>query len=211
MALGGLAGALVGWWLARHPDLVDPRGGADAWPLPAALAMGVGAGVVAAVSLRPDHYGLLAGLFSALFAIGLVVLAGTDFKRRVLPNRLTYSLLIFALAVSWAWPDRSVVDALVGCAVATVIAVALIALGLLASGGRNPGGAFGLGDMKLILVLGALLGWPLGVRALILGTIFGGIAALLVMVRSGRSQTIAYGPYLIAGGLLALLWPAQMG
>ena len=211
MLLAGVTCALAGWWLAHHPQLVDQRGEETPWPIAGSITLTVVAGGVGAISLRPNHYGIVAGVFSALFGIGLVMLAGTDFKRRVLPNRLTYSLLIMALAVAWVWPDRSMVDAFVGCAISLGIAAALIALGLIASGGRNPGGAFGVGDMKLIVLLGALLGWPLDATALILGSALGGIAAVVVMIRSGRGQTIAYGPYLIAGGLVALLWPGRLG
>jgi leader peptidase (prepilin peptidase)/N-methyltransferase len=209
--LSGIPGGLVGWWLARHPGLVDPHGEATPWPLPGSIALAIATAVVSVLSLRPSHYALGTGLISALFGIGLVTLAGTDFKRRVLPNRLTYPLLLFAIAVSWIWPDRSVVDVLLGCGAALAIAAGLIVLGLLASGGRNAGGAFGIGDMKLIVLLGALLGWPLVLRALILGTALGGVVALGVMMRSGRGQTIAYGPYLIAGGVVALLWPTGLG
>lgn len=209
--LGGILGGLAGWWLARHPSLMDPRGGATPWPLPGSIALAIATAAVSVLSLRPGHYHFGPGLISALFGIGLVTLAGADFKRRILPNRLTYPLLLFAIGISWVWPDRSVIDALLGCAASLVIAAGLIILGLLASGGRNPGGAFGIGDMKLIVLLGALLGWPLVLRALILGTAVGGVVALGVMIRSGRGQTIAYGPYLIAGGVVALLWPTGLG
>ncbi len=173
--------------------------------------MALAAGGVCALSLRPSHYGIGTGLLSAVFGVGLVTLAGTDFKRRILPNRLTYTLLLLALAFAWAWPDRSVTDVLLGFGFAVAVAAGLIVLGLITSGGRNPGGAFGVGDMKLIVLLGALLGWPLGARALILGAVFGGVVALGIMIRSGRGQTIAYGPYLIAGGLIVLLWPGGFG
>ncbi len=210
-ALGGMAGALAGWWLAHHPQVVDPRGEESAWPLPGAIALALTAGVVAALSLRTGHHDLGPGILSAVFAIALVTLAGTDFKRHVLPNRVTYPLIAAALAFAWAWPDRSIVDALVGGAVGVGISIGLIALSLLASGGRNPGAAFGIGDMKLIVLLGVLLGWPLSIRALLLGTALGGVAALVALIRSGRGQAIAYGPYLIAGGLFVLLWPGAFG
>ncbi len=209
--LGGFIGAMAGWWLAHHPHLADRLGGDAPWPTPGSILVALAAGSVCALSLRPNHYSIGTGLLSAFFGVGLVMLAGTDFRRRILPNRLTYTLLIVALAFAWAWPDRSVVDVLLGSAFALAIAAGLIALGLIVSGGRNPGGAFGVGDMKLIVLLGALLGWPLGARALILGAAIGGVVALGVMIRSGRGQTIAYGPYLIAGGLISLLWPGGLG
>lgn len=211
MILGAVGCATCGWRASHHPQVVDQRGEEAPWPLPAAIVMALAAGSVGALSLRPNHYGFAAGLLSAGFGVGLIALAGTDFKRRVLPNRLTYPLVVAALAFAWAWPDRSVVDVLVGCAASLALAAGLIVLGLLVSGGRNPGGAFGVGDMKLIVLLGALLGWPLVLRALILGTAVGGVVALGVMIRSGRGQTIAYGPYLIAGGVVALLWPTGLG
>jgi leader peptidase (prepilin peptidase)/N-methyltransferase len=66
----------------------------------------------------------------------------------------------------------------------------------------------GGGDMKLGAMLGAFLGWKLGLLALLLGVLAGGAVAvvLLLLGRKGRKDAIPFGPYLALGGAVALLW-----
>jgi prepilin signal peptidase PulO-like enzyme (type II secretory pathway) len=64
---------------------------------------------------------------------------------------------------------------------------------------------WGTGDLKLLILLGAILGWPLMLWALFLGVVAGGFGAATAFAR--RKRTLAYGPYLVAGGLVALLLP----
>ena len=71
-------------------------------------------------------------------------------------------------------------------------------------------GDMGLGDIKLAAVLGTGMGW-LSWNAVVAGTfltfLLGGIVALLGLAlgRWTRKQHIAFGPFMLAGTLLALL------
>jgi leader peptidase (prepilin peptidase)/N-methyltransferase len=70
-----------------------------------------------------------------------------------------------------------------------------------------------LGDVKLATSLGTLLAWFSwrlllvgGFAGFLLGGVFAG--ALLVSRRAGRKQPIPFGPFMIAGAILAVLaWP----
>jgi len=66
----------------------------------------------------------------------------------------------------------------------------------------------GGGDMKLGAMLGAFLGWPLGLLALFAGVLAGGIVALtlLALGRRGRKDAIPFGPFLALGGAISALW-----
>lgn len=69
--------------------------------------------------------------------------------------------------------------------------------------------AIGLGDVKLAPVLGLYLGW-LGRAAWITGLfgtfVLGGLfaVALLLFSRAGRKDTMPYGPFMLAGTVLAV-------
>jgi leader peptidase (prepilin peptidase) / N-methyltransferase len=71
-----------------------------------------------------------------------------------------------------------------------------------------PGG-MGFGDVKLAGVLGLYLGW-LGWSSVLVGTfagfLLGGIVGALLMTlrRAGRKTAIAFGPYMLAGAMLAI-------
>jgi len=70
------------------------------------------------------------------------------------------------------------------------------------------GKGMGLGDAKLMIPLGLILGWPnvlLSVfLAFITGAIFG--VGLIVTGKRKLKQAIPFGPFLIMGGLIALIW-----
>jgi leader peptidase (prepilin peptidase)/N-methyltransferase len=77
--------------------------------------------------------------------------------------------------------------------------------------------AFGMGDVKLAGLIGALIGFPaifyVLVYAILLGG-FGAIVAILLQVvqRRGYSafMAIPYGPYLILAGYVFLLFGPQL-
>ncbi|MHB0928975.1 MAG: A24 family peptidase, partial [Candidatus Nanopelagicales bacterium] len=70
-------------------------------------------------------------------------------------------------------------------------------------------GGMGMGDVKLALSIGALtgyLGWAYVVGATALGFMSGGAlsAALLASRRTGRKDTIPFGPFMLLGAFLVL-------
>lgn len=148
-----------------------------------------------------DHVGaaLLAGFFSTVF----FTLTVTDLDRRLLPNRVIYPSLLLAIAFSWAWPGASFVEILAGGLLATVIGVSLLLFSL--PFGAN---AFGMGDVKMIILSGFVLGLPAVIPGLFIGTFAGGIAALFLLLTrlKGRGDYIPHGPFLALGSTIALFW-----
>jgi prepilin signal peptidase PulO-like enzyme (type II secretory pathway) len=66
---------------------------------------------------------------------------------------------------------------------------------------------FGLGDVYLAAMIGAMVRFPLVLSSLILGILLAGVTgvALLMAKRVSRKQAIPYGPYLCAGTLVVIL------
>ncbi|MGW8887584.1 prepilin peptidase [Streptomyces sp. NPDC055749] len=144
-----------------------------------------------------------------LLAPVAVLLAVIDRRVHRLPDRLTLPLAAAAAlllgAVSLA-PEH-----------AGSWAAAL--LGGLALGGFyfllfliNPNG-MGFGDVKLALSLGVALGWygwavlfAGGFAGFLLGAVYG--LGLMLMRRAGRKTGIPFGPFMIAGALLGVLFGA---
>ena len=214
LAAGGAAvvAGVLGWLAAgfqhhlyREPEFrAAPAAGRKLLAL--RLLCAVSAGGAAGLAFRPGHYDTGPALMAAAFALGLVVLASTDLERRRIPNRLTYPLMVAAAALSWAWPDRTTGEIWAGAGVAAGVAAAMFALGFVfgAAAGTT---AFGLGDAKLIVLLGLLLGWPAVMSGLVFALLAGG-AFSAGMIVSGRARgTFSYGPFLTFGGLVVLLLP----
>lgn len=196
------AGLLAGW----PQRAVITR--LDVSPCPPALA----AGAVTAVLLG----GLAARVHPALvlaaacwLAACAVPLACTDLAVQRLPDPLTGAayagtavLLLAAAAVGGPW--SALVRALLG---GLALAGFYLLLMVISPSGMS------LGDVKLAASLGTLLawfGWRLllagGFAGFLLGGVFAG--ALLVSRRADRKQPIPFGPFMIAGAVLAVVaWP----
>lgn len=167
------------------------------------LAALVGA-VVGLLAFLPGHYSGASAVLATLLGGSLVSVAACDVLERRVPNRLTYPSFVVALVMAWVWPDRPVSAALVGAVVAVSLVVLVLVLGAVAERATSKS-PWGTGDLKLLILLGAILGWPLMLWALFLGIFAGGFGAATALAR--RKRALAYGPYLVAGGLVALLLP----
>jgi leader peptidase (prepilin peptidase) / N-methyltransferase len=138
---------------------------------------------------------------AALYAVAQVLLvriAVVDFATRRIPNELVAALTAIGIVPRAVAERSSLVESLV--AGIAVLGVALL-LANLARGG------LGMGDVKLAGALGFLLGKAVFV-ALLFGTVAGAAVALAILIRrgaAGRRTTLAYGPYLALGGVLAIL------
>ena len=74
------------------------------------------------------------------------------------------------------------------------------------------GAGMGLGDVKLIVPLALLLGWPeiaVGIfAAFVVGAVFG--LGLVGLRRAQLKQPIPFGPFLIIGAAISLIWGDQL-
>lgn len=142
----------------------------------------------------------------AFFGLAAVALAAIDLAVKRLPDRITlpsYPVLLVLLAAA-AIADRA--PAALGWALlgGAALGAVFLLLALIAPG------QLGLGDVKLAGLAGIALGW-LGWPAVILGACFGFVLAGLVSLallaarRIKMADTIAFGPFLLAGALLAIL------
>lgn len=138
------------------------------------------------------------GLIGALFAAVLVYIAVFDLEHRLIPNRVVLPAAggVLALGIA-AHPDRvlELSGSALGAA-AFFLAVALI----------YPAG-LGMGDVKLALLLGAMLGTAVA-GALFVAMLSAAVGGGILMLRHGveaRKRAIPFGPFLAFGGMIALL------
>ncbi len=139
-------------------------------------------------------------LLAALLAAVLVVLAGIDLERRIIPN----VIVLPATAVVFAWH----VAIAPGRTVELIIAPLAAALFLFLPNLINSA-AIGMGDVKLALLLGAGLGWGV-IGALLIGFISTLPFAIVALARGGTAAgkgTLPLGPFLAFGGLVILILP----
>jgi leader peptidase (prepilin peptidase) / N-methyltransferase len=160
-------------------------------------AIGGLCGVFAAASLA--HSGTSArGFIGAAFCAVLVVLAAIDLQRRLLPNAIVLPAAGVFLVAQLAFYPGHALEWLLG-SFGTALGLLLLLL-------INRQG-LGMGDIKLGLLLGAVLGTHV-LAALALGFVLALPVALYLLARHGaaaRNAVIPFGPFLAAGSIVVLL------
>jgi len=128
----------------------------------------------------------------------LVVLAATDLEQRRLPHLVLDPLIVLALAFVPFNPSVTPLEALIGAAAAVGF---LGLLGLIIRSG------VALGDLYLVAPLGLLLGWPAIFLAVFFAALLSSVTSLVLLAtrRVGLKSYIPFGPFLVAGAVIALL------
>jgi leader peptidase (prepilin peptidase) / N-methyltransferase len=140
-------------------------------------------------------------LFGAWFAC-LVVGFAVDLDQRLLPDEVTLPIVPLALLL-----DVTGNNPLVGGGVIAAVVVAVVVPGALYLLSIPFGsGAFGMGDVKLLIGVGLMLGLFRALTGLLAGLIAAGLVlvVLLAFKRIGRRTYVPFGPFLIFGALWAI-------
>lgn len=135
-------------------------------------------------------------LIAAIASIVLTVLAAIDLEHRILPNRIVLPATVVLLALQLLlFPGDALQWLLAGPAAAAFLAAPLIF--------RRD--AMGMGDIKLALLLGTIVGWDV-FGAIVIGCLAIVPIALWMRVRQGsiRGATLPFGPFLAFGTLVVL-------
>jgi leader peptidase (prepilin peptidase)/N-methyltransferase len=140
---------------------------------------------------------------AAVLLSGLVAITAIDLSHQIIPDAITLPGILVGVIANLATHRVTWIESFLGVVVGGGIFFVII----LASRGGMGGG-----DMKLGAMLGAFLGWKLGLLALLLGVLSGGVVALglLILGRKGRKEAIPFGPFLALGGAITLLWGEKL-
>ena len=136
------------------------------------------------------------------FACALLVLFAIDLEHHLLPNAITLPGIVAGLVASVFLPPGPVsalIGTLVGGGVLWLIGEAYFRY----AGQEGMGG----GDVKMLAMIGAFLGWKLVLVTLILSSVAGSVIGLLVILvrRGGMKYALPYGTFLAIGALIASL------
>lgn len=144
---------------------------------------------------------MLAATLSLAAVSVLLVLAAIDSRTMILPDMFIIILtgvIVLQLLASGLFSVSSVMGAAVGASF-------LLLLWLLT---KRQG--IGLGDVKLAIPLGLLVGWPGIISLLLLAFISGGLWGmyLLALARATRKTAVPFGPFLVAAAIVCIWWPS---
>ncbi len=167
------------------------------------------AAVFAGLYARQLETGLdLRLLFDWALASALIAVARIDAEHQIIPNEITYPGIPLGLVVAVLAPPPGLLDATLGLLIPAGMMWALAAFYEWWRGRLG----LGMGDVKLVAMLGAFLGLQPALEIMVLGSLLGlGWAVFLMLFRGADRQTrIAFGPALAAAGLLELFAPGLL-
>ena len=145
--------------------------------------------------------------FYLTFTCLLLVSTWVDFKWQIIPDETNFFGMIVAVIASFIWPSLHGTDHHLG-------GLGYAFLGLLVGGGliyliglygefRFKKEAMGGGDVKLMAMIGAFLGWKLAVLTFFLAPFLGAVIGLYAKFIK-KEEIIPYGPFLSFGALISL-------
>lgn len=152
-----------------------------------------------------ERFGLSTeALFAAVLCGLLVVLAAIDVDHFLLPDRLTFPGLAIGSVLGPLLTHRGLLDALLGAVVGAGVLILLINIWYWL---RNEEG-MGLGDVNMLAMIGAFLGWQGVLETLFFSAASGAVTGLALVAggRLGMKSRLPFGLFLALGGLVALFF-----
>jgi leader peptidase (prepilin peptidase)/N-methyltransferase len=142
-------------------------------------------------------------LYCILFS-ALLVVAGTDLTHKIIPNVVTVPGTLLGLLGAATVLPVGPVNAFLGVAVGGGILWALAWASPYLFGKEGMGG----GDIKLLAMVGAFLGWKPALLTIMIGSLAGSVIGITLIALGvmKRDEYIPFGPFLVFGALLSMFF-----
>jgi len=147
-------------------------------------------------------------LVAFVFVCTLIVITFIDVAHQIIPHVITLpGIPVFFLAAVFVMripPVEAFVGMMTGIGCLYLIAVYYEAL----TGNEGMGG----GDVNLLAMLGAFLGWQSLIFILLIGAFTGALVGITLMIIRGKDlkYAVPFGPFLSLGGLVYLFWSERL-
>ena len=153
-----------------------------------------------------------------IFTCILIIVTFIDFEHYLIPDVLVLPGLILGLAVSvknnllatntlfsnFSYPLSAFLNSFTGACLGFL---SLLVVGLIGEALFKKE-AMGGGDLKLLAMMGAFLGWKNVFLTIFISSFAGSIIglALIILKKKGRKDYVPYGPYLALGGIISIFY-----
>jgi len=138
----------------------------------------------------------------------LIIIFVYDLKHYIIPDQVVYPAIVLAfgfrilnLFENWKLKIENL-DPLLNFVLAAILAGAFFLVIVLISRGKW----MGMGDVKLAVFMGLVLGWPKIILALFLAFLIGAFVSVILMILKKKTlkSEIPFGPFLAAATILTL-------
>jgi leader peptidase (prepilin peptidase)/N-methyltransferase len=146
----------------------------------------------------------LPALLYALFFSALMAITFIDLDHQIIPDVITLPGIVLGLLAGSTVLPPGPMNALIGLLIGGgfFYLIAILSLTLLKKEGM------GGGDIKLVAMIGAILGWEEMLLAIFCAAITGSVIGITLVATKQKDRTdpIPFGPFLAAGALVSLFW-----
>ena len=147
-------------------------------------------------------------LFYFSFIASLIVITVIDLFHQIIPDVISLPGIGVGLIASLILPQLTFLNSLIGVLLGggSLWAVALLYQWL------RKGEGMGGGDVKLLAMIGAFLGWKFVFLTIFISSLIGSICGIIDMIAKGKDfrHMIPFGPYLCLGAVISLFYGAKI-
>ena len=164
-------------------------------------------GLFAMVSAMQYGYSLPALIYFILIA-ALLVITFIDIDHRIIPDIISLPGIPLGFISSFFLPQLKWSDSLIGI-LAGGGSLLAVAWGYQLITGKD---GMGGGDVKLLAMIGAFLGWKGVLFTIMASSLIGTVIGVTLMVRSGKDMKMAvpFGPFLATGAIIYIFWGPRL-
>jgi leader peptidase (prepilin peptidase)/N-methyltransferase len=147
-------------------------------------------------------------LFYFSFVCALIVITVIDLYHQIIPDVISLPGIGVGLLASLMIPQITFFNSLVGVLLGggSLFLVATVYQWLFKREGM------GGGDVKLLAMIGAFLGWKSVILTILLGSLIGSVVGIMLMALKGKNfkYAIPFGPFLSLGAVIALFYQNEI-
>ena len=143
-------------------------------------------------------------IFSLILSSCFIALAFIDFDHQILPDVIVLPLLWIGIFVNSFEMFTDLQSSVIGAIAGYLVLWTIYQIHHRLSGKEG----MGYGDFKLLSCIGAWVGWQCLPIVILIASLSGTVFAVSMMLfrKQSREAAIAFGPYLIISGWIALMW-----
>ncbi len=143
-------------------------------------------------------------LYYFLFIAGLIAITVIDLHHQIIPDVISLPGIGIGLLGSLLVPQMTFYNSLIGIMAGggSLFLVATVYQWLFKREGM------GGGDVKLLAMIGAFLGWKAVILTILTSSFIGSVVGITIMLLKGKDfkYAIPFGPFLAAGAVISLFW-----
>ncbi|MGQ9534691.1 MAG: prepilin peptidase [bacterium] len=144
--------------------------------------------------------------FLSLFFIILIIISGIDFTHQVIPD--IFSIPGIFIGLLYQFLKQNFLLGLIGA----LFAGGLILLIRVLGGWAYKKEVMGMGDVYLVALIGAFVGFPLIIPAVFIAALVGSVCGIIYLgiVHKNKDSPIPFGPFLSIGGAIVIILQKQI-